>query len=454
MSSSRSQLEEMGRLPAAKEYEKGLLSSILHENSNLTIARSAGLKAEHFRSLDHNHQFALMCRMQDNNTPIDMVTYMDAVSNRDDCGSVVDAIELGDYAIAAINVDVYARRIMETAAQRSMYYAAREIIDMVTPRAPEDHQEFISDALAKITAIVDESAEVTEWTDHRQSGLDFLEDLEARYESGETMGRSTGIRALDERMSGLRPGQLVVLAARPGMGKTALALRAVVEACRAGYDALVFSMEMTQRELSGRIYCQEALVDAAKTTRADLDQEDWDALLATKDQIQAWPGTYHVCDRPGLSISDVSARARTMAAKSGNLGIIVIDYLQLMSGSDKRAPREQQISEISRNLKTLAKDLGVPVIALSQLNRSCESRADKRPMCSDLRESGAIEQDADVVLFIYRDEVYNPGCKDGHIAELIIGKQRAGSTGTVRCAWRGEYTLFEDLQPGAGPLQF
>ena len=143
-----------------------------------------------------------------------------------------------------------------------------------------------------------------------------------------------------------------------------------------------------------------------------------------------------------------------MAAKSGNLGIIVIDYLQLMSGSDKRAPREQQISEISRNLKTLAKDLGVPVVALSQLNRSCESRADKRPMCSDLRESGAIEQDADVVLFIYRDEVYNPGCKDGHIAELIIGKQRAGSTGTVRCAWRGKYTLFEDLQPGAGPLQF
>jgi replicative DNA helicase len=259
----------------------------------------------------------------------------------------------------------------------------------------------------------------------------------------ELTGTTTGFTGLDEKLAGLHPTDLLVLAARPAMGKTALALNIAQNAALDGGVAVgIFSLEMGRGQLVTRMLCCEAMVDANKVRTGQLDEDDWLALARADDRLRG--ARVHVFDRPGLTIHDVRAGARRLKQREPTLGLVVVDYLQLMSGEDPRASREQQISSISRGLKGLAKELEVPILALSQLNRGVESRKDKRPMLSDLRESGAIEQDADVILFIYRDQYYNPDSEEKNLAEVIIAKQRAGPTGMVKMVFRGQYTRFDD----------
>jgi len=258
-------------------------------------------------------------------------------------------------------------------------------------------------------------------------------------------GLPTGFDRLDRMTAGMHAGDLIIVAGRPGMGKTAFALNVAIHACAARKVAVaVFTLEMPKEQLATRLLCSEARVDASKLRTGFLAREDWPKLTSAAERISELPLFFD--DTPGLTLLELRSKARRLKAEKG-LGLIVVDYLQLMRSGGKADSREQEISEISRSLKGMAKELGLPVIALSQLNRGVESRGnkDKRPQLSDLRESGAIEQDADTIIFIYRDEVYHEDSADKGIAEIIVGKQRSGPTGTVKCLFRSECTRFENL---------
>jgi len=284
--------------------------------------------------------------------------------------------------------------------------------------------------------------QVSEVIDAELSRIERIGELE-----GAVTGTTTGFRDLDAKLNGWQPTDLVVLAARPAMGKTALALNFALNAALMDKVSVgVFSLEMSRGQLVTRLLSCLGEVDATRLRNGRLDAADWDRLLQASETLRQHP--IFIDDTPGVSLSDIRARARRLKSTTPNLGLIVLDYLQLMQGDDPRQPRQQQISDISRGLKILAKDLEVPVIALSQLNRGVEQRQEKRPMVSDLRESGAIEQDADLILFIYRDEYYHPESADKGLAEVIIAKQRSGPTGTVKLAFRGSFARFDTVDDG------
>jgi replicative DNA helicase len=271
---------------------------------------------------------------------------------------------------------------------------------------------------------------------------------------GEVTGVPSGFAELDRLTAGFQAGDLVIVAGRPSMGKTALALNIAFNGAReTGLPAIVFSLEMSKEQLVRRMLSSEGKVDASKMRQPNrLDQSDWRRLTNTAGVLHGVP--VFLDDSAPMTPLEVRAKARRLMAEKG-LGLIVVDYLQLMqAGGRRKDNREQEISEISRSLKGLAKELRVPLLALSQLNRSVEGRPDKRPMMSDLRESGAIEQDADLIMFVYRDEVYNKETADKNVAEIIIGKQRSGPTGLVRLLFSGVYTRFDNLSPAAEPTGF
>jgi len=272
-------------------------------------------------------------------------------------------------------------------------------------------------------------------------------ELEKLYnQKGKISGITTGFKELDRTTSGLHNSDLIILAARPAMGKSAFAINIATNAAvKAGVPAVIFNLEMSKEQVVNRILCSEAMVDSNKLRTGQIEDDDWMKLASASGILSEAP--IYIDDTPGISIMEIRAKCRKLKMEK-NIGLVVIDYLQLITASGKKnASREQEISEISRSLKILAKELDVPVIALSQLSRSAEKRQDdKRPMLSDLRESGAIEQDADIVMFIYREDYYNPETENKNIAEIILAKHRGGSTGTVNLAWLGNYTKFLDLQ--------
>jgi replicative DNA helicase len=276
-----------------------------------------------------------------------------------------------------------------------------------------------------------------------------FDELEKLYnQKGKISGITTGFIEMDKMTSGLHNSDLLILAARPAMGKSAFAINIATNAAvKANVPVAIFNLEMSKEQVVNRILCSEAMVDSNKLRTGQLDDEDWMKLASTSGILSEAP--IYIDDTPGISIMEIRAKCRKLKMEK-NIGLIVIDYLQLITASStkKNASREQEISEISRSLKILAKELDVPVIALSQLSRSAEKRQeDKRPMLSDLRESGAIEQDADIVMFIYREDYYNPETERKNVAEIIFAKHRGGSTGTVNLRWLGNYTKFLDVAP-------
>lgn len=432
-------------LPQSVESERALLGGLILSPEHLDDI-SERVNARSFSRPDHSELYELLRRMRADNEHIDLVSVSERVmrgGEDDRFGGLDYVLRLTEAVPSTANLRHYADVVRDKFVLRRAILAAQEL-------ASEAHGE--ADAPA---ALVERAAQTLLQIGQEQGSrswqqVSLIVDEEIRRverlseNPSEVTGVTTGFNALDKMLAGFHPTDLVVLAARPAMGKTALALNfAANVAILGGKPVGVFSLEMSRGQLVSRMLSFLSTVEGGKLRTGSLTSEEWERLTEASDILRRHQ--VFVDDTPGVTLNDVRARARRLKSTAGDIGLIVIDYLQLMQGDDPKASRQQQISDISRGLKILAKDLEVPVLALSQLNRGVEQRADKRPMVSDLRESGAIEQDADVIMFIYRDEVYNEDSPDKGKAEVIIAKQRNGPTGTSRLAFLGQYARFDNV---------
>ena len=386
-----------------------------------------------------------MVELTSRTQPVDAVTLsaqLRASGNLDEIGGIGLLAELGEVVPTAANVKHYAEIVAKTSRARRLIRACTESIELAFDAQNPD--DAVDEAEKRIFDITKEKAKKG-LTPVSKIVVDTFKEIEKLAEKKEAItGVSTGINELDIKTAGLQPSDLIIVAGRPSMGKTAFALG--VGAARGhqfGDKRLaVFSLEMSKESLVKRMLCSDGRIDSARMRGGFLTEEDWPRLGRAAGRLSE--ASIYIDDSGNASVMEVRAKCRRLSAEVG-LDLVIIDYLQLMRGSPNAQSREQEISEISRGLKSLAKELSVPVVALSQLNRSVEQRVDKRPGLSDLRESGAIEQDADVIMFVYRDEAYNPETEDKGIAEIIIGKQRNGPIGAVRCKFHHEYTRFDNL---------
>ncbi|MCA9686719.1 MAG: replicative DNA helicase [Myxococcales bacterium] len=436
--------------PQAVDAEQALLGGLLLDPEQFEDVERE-VAADDFYRPDHGRLFGLLKQMRADGEHVDAVTVGARVmAGGDDeaYGGYGYVLGLPERVPSRANLGHYARIVREKAALRRIIRAADTVMGSAYEGATGP-AELLSRASHALFEIADE--EITrDWVQLSAVIDTELARLEAlAREAKATSGVPTGFDDLDAKLHGLHPGALVILAARPGMGKTALALNLALNiAVMADRAVGVFSLEMEKGELGDRLLCCAGMVDGGKLKSGDLDEGDWKRLDDADQQLRG--ARLFIDDTAGVTIEDVRARARRLKAKHPDLGLLVIDYLQLMQHADSKMNRQQQVSEISRGLKILAKELEVPVLALSQLNRGVESRAEKKPLISDLRESGAIEQDADVILFIYRDEVYNKDSPKAGIAEVIIAKHRSGPTGEVELASRLAYSRFDTLERTGG----
>jgi replicative DNA helicase len=449
-------------LPHNVDAEASILGGIILRNEVLLQLET--LETADFYDHKHKVVFEAIRNLEAAAKPIDVVTLENEIEKVGKLDAIGGIAFLGELALRVPTVDnvlAYSAIVRDHSQARKLILAASEISE----KGYEDGLEvrdYLDDAEAKIF-------EVTQRKD--KSGPEPLKglvkkvfsSLDERFKSSDGItGLPTGFTDLDSKTAGLQPTELIILAARPAMGKTSFALSLAQNAATSGaWPCLVFSLEMSSTQLAERMLCSEARVDSSALRRGQLQRQDMTNLTYAAATLSKAP--ILIDDTPALSLREVRARARrwrsdpSMFPRDGTAkkcGLILVDYLQLMRGSPQaaKASREQEISEISRGLKSLAKELDCPVLALSQLNRSLEQRTDKRPQLSDLRESGAIEQDADVIMFIYRDVVYNKECENPHIAEVILGKNRHGATGTVETHFEGRFTRFENLsQRSDGP---
>jgi replicative DNA helicase len=437
-----------GMLPHDKEAEQGVLGSIIHNNEAFYQAAEL-IEAECFFSPAHRELFKAMQGLTEQHDPIDEITLGNFLKSRnklEQVGGLVYIAELVDVTPVTANVLVYAEIVREKFQLRQLIDAATEIASR-GKQSQENVQGLIQEAENVFLNLA------THATRHSYAHLKELlhrnfETLEAAQDRGDALlGLPTGFVELDRLTNGLQPSDLVILAARPSMGKTSFALNmARFSALRKPTAVLVFTLEMSKEQMALRLLCSEAGVDSQKLRVGNLDEFEWDKLAAAAGTLSE--AQIFVDETPEVTPLGVKAIARRIQAEHG-LGLIVVDYLQLMRSNGRTDNREQEIAEISRGLKAVAKELNVPVLACAQLNRALEARPDKRPRLSDLRESGAIEQDADLVMFIYRDEVYNPDTEDNGIAEIHIAKHRNGPITTtksgIRLAFIPQFTKFANL---------
>ncbi len=444
-------------LPNNIEAERSVLGAVLLNNELIHRVTEAGIESRDFYRESHRKIFEAMVALAERSEPVDLVTLTAALRDRgsyEHVGGNATLTSLFEDSFAASNVSHYAKIVREKALLRRIIETASEIIGEALDGI-EDTEAFLDETERRILSVADTrlTKSFASMQEVLVENMHTIEELAQR--KSDVIGLATGFKDFDNVTGGLRPGQLVIIAARPAMGKTSFFLSAVqnISMTTRGVVA-VFSLEMSQEELGFRFLSGLSRIDAKRLKIGRLVDRDWPKLAQAADCLSK--SKIFIDDSGDLSVMDVRARCRRLLSVEKRLDLIVVDYLQLMKGTRQSqkgdSSREREISEISRNLKNLAKELKVPVIALSQLNRSVESRPNKRPMLSDLRESGAIEQDADIVCFIYRDEVYNRDTEDKGIAELIVAKHRSGETATVRLAWLPEYTLFANLaadRPGA-----
>lgn len=437
--------DSVRRAPHNLEAERSLLGAMLLSRDAIGPAVEA-LDAGDFYLPAHQHIFDAIASLYSSGHPADPVTVAEELERSgllEAAGGLQTLVDLESTTPATSNAARYATIIEERALLRRLIAAAGEIIE-VGYSLPDDVTKAIDEAEAKMFQVA--QRRVTDTTrpirDLLSDNLDRLEDL---YERGDAItGIPTGYHDLDEVLSGLQPSALIVVGARPAMGKTAFSLGLTTHAAMvAQKPVLFFSLEMGHLELTQRILSSQAKVDSSRLRNGNLSDDDWPKISRAVGQLAEAP--IWIDDNPNLSVMEIRAKARRLKSRLGDLGLVVVDYLQLMQGSSRAESRQVEISEISRGLKILARELETPVVALSQLSRTLESRADKRPMLADLRESGAIEQDADVVMFLYRDEMYNPESSDIGTAEIIIAKHRSGPTATVRLAFLGHFTRFANM---------
>jgi replicative DNA helicase len=410
--------------------------------------------AEDFYRPDHRLIFRHVSRLAEASEPVDVITVADklqASGELEAAGGIDYLTELAQGTPSASNIRAYAQVVGERANVRRLIQAAQEIADSGFNPEGRTAEELIDAAERRIMQIAEQGPKAGGAQTINPLLQGALARIEELFQSGgDITGLSTGYLDLDRYTSGLQRSDLVIVAGRPSMGKTSFAMNLVEHAVlNNDKPVLVFSMEMPAEQLIMRMLSSLGRIDQSKVRNGKLDQEDWPRLSSAVGKLKDVP--LFIDDTPALTPTEVRSRARRVAREHGDLGMIMVDYLQLMQVAGSGEGRTAEISEISRNLKAIAKEFKCPMVALSQLNRSLEQRPNKRPVNSDLRESGAIEQDADVILFIYRDEVYNEDSPDKGVAEIIIGKQRNGPIGTCRLAFIGEYTRFENLARGSGP---
>ena len=432
--------------PQSLEAEVSVLGGVLLENEALNRALEVVNEGDFYREA-HRQIFSALLHLYERNEPADLITLSEVLKKRDALEEV-GGIEYLNFLVnsvpTAANIAYYAKIIKEKSILRKLINRATEIINLGFGDAGD-----VDESLDRAERLIFEISEDRV----RPSFFPIKDIIKASFKTIENLyekkqlitGVPTGFTKLDDLTSGLQPSDLIIVAGRPSMGKTALALNITQHAAiEDGIPSAIFSLEMSKEQLALRLLCSEAKVDAHRLRGGFLSETDWPKLTRAAGSLSEAP--IFIDDTPGLTVLEMRAKSRRLKAEH-NLGLVVVDYLQLMRGRANSETREQEISDISRSLKALAKELRLPVIALSQLNRKVEDRGDRRPQLADLRESGAIEQDADVIIFLYRDEVYNRSEDNPHKgkAEIIVGKQRNGPTDKFELAFLDKYTCFENL---------
>ncbi len=436
--------------PHSIEAEQSLIGGLLLDNQAWDRIADLVNETDFYRD-DHRRIFRQIANLIEQGKPADVVTVfeqLDKEGSASHVGGLAYLAEIANNTPSAANIRRYAEIIRERCILRKLVTVGDEIAASALTPAGKDAKDLLDQAEAKIFEIAEAGA-------RQQSGfipiqpvlgqvVDRIQELYDRDDQSEITGVPYGLIDLDEMTAGLHGSDMIVVAGRPGMGKTTFALNVAENvALNTGLPVAIFSMEMPATQLAMRFIASVGRLDQHRLRTGKLTDDDWQNLTVALGKLHEAP--IFIDETPGLNPTDLRARCRRLYRQCGKLGLIVIDYLQLMVSLKETDNRAQELSDISRSIKSLAKELNVPIFALSQLNRSLEQRPNKRPVMSDLRESGAIEQDADIIMFIYRDEIYNPDSPDKGTAELIVGKHRNGSTGSVRLTFRGESTRFENF---------
>jgi replicative DNA helicase len=441
--------------PHSVEAEQSVLGGLLLENHAWDRIADVISQNDFYRH-DHKQIYRAITRLIEQGKPADVVTVGEALDSHGELanvGGLSYLVALAQNTPSAANIRRYAEIVRERGVMRKLVEVGTEIADSAYSPAGRSASELLDQAEAKVFDIAEAGARTQqgflEIKPLLTEVVERIDELFSRDNQSDVTGIPTGFADLDQKTAGLQPGDLIIVAGRPSMGKTAFSINMGENiAIDSGLPVAIFSMEMGGAQLVMRMLGSIGRLDQHKIRTGRLEDDDWQKLTYAVGKLNDAP--IFIDETPALNVLELRARARRLHRQCGKLGLIIIDYIQLMSSVSSGENRATEISEISRSLKGLAKELQVPLIALSQLNRSLEQRPNKRPVMSDLRESGAIEQDADVILFIYRDEVYNPDSQDKGSAEIIIGKQRNGPIGTVRLTFLGEHTRFENYASGGG----
>ena len=437
---------ELGKIPPNDtEAEQAVIGSMLTDKDAVSSAIEV-LKEDDFYREDNKAIYTAILNLYNRNEPIDIITLkseLSAMGKLEAVGGLEYVASLPDKVPTTANAGQYIKIVEEKAVLRNLIKTANELITLGYD--PTQEVENIIDSAEKKIFEVMQKRNQKGYSSIRDVLVDTFTQLEQLYNQKQHItGVPTGFADLDYKTAGLHPSDLILVAARPAMGKSAFALNIATNAAvKANVPVAIFSLEMSKEQMVNRILCSEAMVDSNKVRTGTIDDDEWAKLAGASGQLSE--SQIFIDDTPGISIMEIRAKCRKLKLEK-NIGLVVIDYLQLITASGRKGgSREQEISEISRSLKILAKEINVPVIALSQLSRAPEQRPDHRPMLADLRESGAIEQDADIVMFLYRDDYYNEDSEKKNIAEVILAKHRAGSTGTVELLWLGNYTKFANI---------
>lgn len=440
-------------MPVAKippndiEAEQAVLGSMLTDK-DAVISAIEVLKKEDFYREDNKAIFEAMISLYNRPEPIDIITVKDellSIGKFDVVGGLEYLADLPEKVPTTANVEKYIKIVEEKSILRNLIKTSNELITLGYDETQEVNS--VMDQAEKKVFDLMQNRNQTGYSQIRDVLVDSFAQLERLYNQKEGItGVPSGFADLDLRTAGFHNSELIILAARPAMGKTAFALNIATNAAtKSDVPVLLFSLEMSKEQLVNRVLCSEAMVDSNKLKTGKIEENDWVKIVEALGPLSE--AEMYIDDTAGISITEIRAKARKLKLEK-NIGLIIIDYLQLIQGSGNRrnGSREQEISEISRSLKILAKELDVPVIALSQLSRAAEQRSEHRPMLSDLRESGSIEQDADIVMFLYRDDYYNEESENKNIAEVIIAKNRSGSVGTAEMLWMSSYTKFANIE--------
>ena len=432
-------------LPHSLEAEQSVIGSMLMDR-DAVISASEIITGSDFYQRQYGIMFDAMVELFNEGKPVDLVTLQDRLKEKDvppEVSSLDFVRDIVSIVPTSANVKSYAAIVRDKAVMRRLIHTAEDIANACYV-GKDPLEDILADTEKSVFNLL-QSRGAQEFVPIKQVAINVLEKIEAAYKNqGTVTGVPTGFIDLDYKLSGFQPSDFILIAARPSMGKTAFVLNVVdYVSVRRGLPCMVFSLEMSKEQLVNRMLSMESNVDSQKLRTGSLTDADWDAVVEGVGVIGS--SRLIIDDTPGISITELRSKCRKMKLEQG-LSLVIIDYLQLMSGSGRGSNenRQQEISEISRSLKALARELQAPVVALSQLSRACETRTDHRPMLSDLRESGAIEQDADVVMFLYRDDYYNKDTDHPNEAEVIIAKQRNGPIGTVNLIWKPEFTRFEN----------